>query len=202
MLIETDPDDKGADAYDDEAAREILRGYLPSAGGGGGGGGGTSLDGLDVAGLREGLRTVVAAAEVERKRREQEARRLRSLSSSLSSSLARSGGGGPLPSSGRGGDGAAEEDEEGSSSSSSLAGEEHSEAVAFLAQLVPEGTDREVVAYAFRVKCIGDRERAADLLLGLAGEGGGLAALAEEKVGVVEKGGDDWVLPHDATCRC
>jgi hypothetical protein len=111
------------------------------------------------------------------------------MSSSLvESASSRSGGGGQSGAAAAGGDGDGDGEgkrgEEGQAAGSSLA--EHAEALAFLEQLVPaDVVGPEVVAYAFRVKCLCHQERAADFLLGLAAEGeGALAALGAEMVRV------------------
>ncbi len=178
MLLETEDEGDGdGDAYDDEAALEVLQGYLPLTSTGDA----SSLeDALDVAGLRARLRGIVAGAAAEWERREVEARRLRSRS--LSSSLAsasRSGGGPSAP-----GEEETEEEGEGQQQAASSSLAEHAEALAFLQQLVPaDAVGPEAVAFAFRVKCLCHRERAADLLLGMVAEGeGALAVLKEEMV--------------------
>lgn len=184
-------------AYDDEAARGILGAYLQlgEEDDDDGEASSSALEALDVAGLRARLRGVVAEAAVAaRERRAVEARRALSLSS-LASSLSRSGVGGEEalePSDHAAAAAGAVEEEEGDGDDDSLM-EQHGEALDFLVQLLPEGTDPRVVAFAFRVKCLFDRDQAADLLLQVAGEEGAMAALEAERVRVwVDAGCGEW----------
>lgn len=186
MLLETDADADGAeeardgstistaDTYDDEVALEILKGYLPLEDDG------AVLDArLDVTGLRAQLRGIAEEAAAERERQEQAARRTSALS------LSRSRDGAEALSPPPPGSSSLTEEQEAEGRSESLAqhAARDAEALSFLEQLLPDA-DPEVVDFVFCIKCLCSRERAADLLLGLAGDGKALASLGEEKVRV------------------